>query len=52
MVEAVGAPRQDRRQPGRRDMGRSGRDIGDADADAPVVAPVRAGAVRDQRVVE
>jgi hypothetical protein len=33
-------------------MGRSGRDIGDADADAPVVAPVRAGAVRDQRVVE
>jgi|HubBroStandDraft_6_1064221.scaffolds.fasta_scaffold718940_2 hypothetical protein len=52
MVEAVGAPNQGRRQPGRPDLAQACRDIADADADAPVVAPVRAGAVRGQRVMQ
>jgi hypothetical protein len=52
MVEAVGAPRQRHRQPGRPDMAHPGRDVADADADTPIAAIVRAGAVRDQRVVQ
>jgi hypothetical protein len=41
MVEAVGAPRQCRRQPGRPVMVHAGRNVADAYADPPAVALVR-----------
>ena len=38
MIEAVGAPRQCRGQPGRPDMAHAGRNVANADANPPVVA--------------
>ena len=52
VIEAARCPAPGSPRVGSGHMAHARRDVADADADAPVIAPVRAGAVHGERVIE